>query len=391
MSIKTPYWRLAALYFGFFAVIGGLSPYWAAYLSALGLSPPMIGLLVSVPMVTRLIAPYVWGALADATGKRLQIVRFGALGAALSFSVLLFLQDFWSLFFATLVFSFFWNAILPQFEGMTLSYLGSRSHEYSRIRLWGSLGFIVMVLALGWLFDVSSIHLLPACLMAGLLWVVFVSWLLPPVSVPPSSSSGQLASILKQPTVMYFFVAIFLLQASHGVYYGFYTLYLQEQGYSSALISGLWSLGVVTEIVLFIYAPNILQRFSLRQCLLVSLLLASLRWLIIGVAVDQVAWLGIAQLAHAFTFGMVHAVAMVLMKDYFDEGLQGRAQALYSAIGFGAGAAVGTFSAGWLWLLGGVWAFSIAALVALLAVLLVYLGMPSKACTALTPRRAMAS
>ncbi len=384
MSIKTPYWRLAALYFGFFAVVGGMSPYWAAYLSALGLSPPMIGLLVAVPMVTRLVAPYIWGALADATGKRLYIVRLGALGAALSFSVLLFLQDFWSLLFATFAFSFFWNAILPQFEGMTLTYLGSRSGEYSRIRLWGSLGFIAMVLALGWLFDVLSINLLPMSLMAGLLWVVLLSWSLPPVLVSPSRSSGRLLTILKQPTVMYFFIAIFLLQISHGVYYGFYTLYLQEQGYSSTLISGLWSLGVVAEIILFIYAPRLLQRFSLRQCLLVSLLLASLRWLIIGTA-DQLVWLGIAQLAHAFTFGMVHAVAMVLLKEYFGEPLQGRAQALYSAIGFGAGAAIGTFAAGWLWLLGGVWAFSVAALVALCALLLVFLGMPSKACSALTP------
>ena len=381
MISNTPYWRLAAVYFGYFAVIGGISPYWSAYLDDLGFAPQIIGLLAAIPMITRLLAPYVWGYLADATGRRLTIVRIGALGAVLSFVAVLFRQDFWTLLLATFAFSFFWNAILPQFEGITLSHLGSRSNEYSRIRLWGSIGFIVMVLVLGALFDVVSIAWLPACLMIGLVWVALVSFSLPDANVKPADSGGEgLWQVFKKPTVLSFFIAVFMLQISHGVYYGFYTLYLQEHGYSRLVISGLWTLGVVAEIVLFIYVPKILERFSLRQCLIASLLAASVRWLVIGIAVDN--WWVIAgvQVAHALTFGMVHVVAMAIVREYFGERLQGRGQALYSAVGFGAGAAIGTYAAGWLWLLGGVWAFIFAAVIALLATCVAYVGMPRVAC-----------
>lgn len=173
-----------------------------------------------------------------------------------------------------------------------------------------------------------------------------------------------------------------MLQLSHGVYYGFYTLYLQDQGFSRTLISVLWTLGVLAEIVLFLLVPRIFARFSLRQCLLASLLLTSVRWALIAIAPNSLPLLATAQLAHAFSFGMVHAIAMNYVKHYFSGRLQGRGQALYSAFGFGAGAAVGTLLAGLLWPLGGELTFAIAALVALLVFVLVKFGMPRQLCSA---------
>ncbi len=380
-----PYWRLAAVYFGYFAVIGGISPYWGAYLDQLGFAPQLIGLLAAIPMITRLLAPYVWGMLADATGQPLTVVRVGGVGAIASFSFILFYHDFWTLLFATFVFSFFWNAILPQFESLTLAHLEGRSALYSRIRVWGSVGFIVMVLALGLMFDRWSVAYLPWCLWLGMAWVVVSCFLIAPVSACEATPIHEhpalnLWQVLRKPTVASFFVAIFLLQLSHGVYYGFYTLYLQDQGFSRTLISSLWALGVLAEIVLFLVVPRVFARFSLRQCLLASLLLASARWGLIAFAPNHLPLLAIAQLAHAFTFGMVHAVAMSYIKTYFVDGLQGRGQALYSALGFGAGAAVGTLLAGVLWPLGGSLTFAMASLVAFLAFVVVLLGMPRRLC-----------
>lgn len=379
-----PYWRLAAVYLGYFGVIGGLSPYWAAYLSHLGFAPQTIGLLVAIPMITRLLAPYLWGMLADATAKHLAIARLGAVASLVSFSVLVYVQSFWAIFAATFVFSFFWNAILPQFEGLTLGHLGERSALYSRVRVWGSIGFIVMVLALGVVFDYTSLSLLPQCLVLAIALVVIAAFVLP-APVNPSgqkiqSSTQRLWPVLRKPTVMSFFVVVFLLQISHGVYYGFYTLYLQEQGYSSTLISGFWTLGVIGEIILFLYIPKIFARFSLRQCLLLALAIATVRWALIGLGVQNLWLLALAQLGHAFTFGMVHAVAMAFMRQYFTGALQGRGQALYSAVSFGAGAALGTYLAGWLWLFGGLVTFILAAIVACMAFFVALYAMPKSAC-----------
>jgi PPP family 3-phenylpropionic acid transporter len=309
-------------------------------------------------------------------------------GAIASFSFILFYHDFWTLLFATFVFSFFWNAILPQFESLTLAHLEGRSALYSRIRVWGSVGFIVMVLLLGVLFDRFSVTYLPWCLWLGMVLVVAVSCFLHSPTVTHTASDGDIPlpattsvlQVLRKPTVMSFFAAIFLLQLSHGVYYGFYTLYLQDQGFSRTVISILWALGVVAEIVLFLLVPRIFARFSLRQCLLASVLLASARWALIALVPHSLPLLALAQLAHAFTFGMVHAVAMSYVKHYFNGALQGRGQALYSAFGFGAGAAAGTLLAGMLWPYSGALTFLMAAFVALLAFVVVLLGMPRQPC-----------
>ena len=383
MISGTPYWRLSAVYFGYFAVIGGISPYWSAYLDNIGFAPHIIGLLAAIPMITRLMAPYVWGVIADATGRPLLIIRVGVFGALISFVALLFSQDFWVLLVASFVFSFFWNAVLPQFEGLTLSHLGERSSLYSYIRLWGSVGFIVMVLVLGVLFDSVSINYLPLCLMLGLVLVSFVSCTLPdaPKVERRMNEASSMWAVLRKPTVAGFFIAVFLLQISHGVYYGFYTLHLQDYGYSRTAISVLWSVGVVAEIVLFIYASRLLAVMSLKNCLLMCFAVAALRWWVIGIFPESIALLFIVQIGHALTFGLVHAVAMTLVRTYFGEALQGRGQALYSAVGFGGGAAVGTYAAGWLWHLGGGVAFTAAAVMAVLAFVVALFVMPKGPCS----------
>ena len=362
-----PYWRLSAVYWGYFAVIGGLSPYWGAYLKGLGLAPQTIGFVAAIPMFTRLLAPYLWGSLADRSGKRLLIAKLGVIGAIVSFIPIFWLESLWTLALATFCFSFFWNAVLPQFEVLTHNYLGERDALYSRIRLWGSVGFIAMVLGLGVWFDYFTVMHLPYGLLIGFVSVLVVLLMMPssPADPQQAPAKGALWAIYRQRSVWAFFLAVVLIQMSHGVYYGFYTIYMQEHGYSPTLISLLWSFGVVAEIVLFIYVPTIFKRFSLRACLAISMLLAALRWLIVATLPENLTLLTIAQIGHAFSFGLVHAASMAMIRRSFPANVAGRAQALYSALGFGAGAAVGTYVAGWLWLISGQVAFLFAAGLAL--------------------------
>jgi MFS transporter, PPP family, 3-phenylpropionic acid transporter len=370
------HWRLSAFYFGYFAVIGGLSPYWGAYLAHLGLASHWIGFLIAIPMITRLIAPYLWGWLADATGERLRGLRWGTAGALIAFSTVCFEPPLIGLIVATAVFSFFWNGVLPQFESLTLAHLGDNSHHYSRIRLWGSVGFIVMVLSLGALLDVVSIGLLPVMLAIAIagVWLLTLQLKNPPLS-QRASAKADLKTLLSPPVVRYFLVAAFLLQISNGAYYGFYTLYLEEAGYRRLIISGLWTLGVLAEILLFWYLPRFLPRWSLRHCLLMCLLAAALRWALIAAGVDHLGWLMLAQVGHAFTFGLMHASAMKMVRSFFGAA-EGRGQAIYSAWGYGAGAALGTYLAGWMWHLGGDVTFMASSVLALVTSLWVWWCMP---------------
>ena len=364
-----PYWRLSAFYLFYFAALGALVPYWGLYLKQLGFGAVEIGELMALPMATKFVAPYVWGWLGDHLGQRMAIVRLGSLLTSIIFVSVFWLQGFWTLGLAMILFSFFWNAVLPQFEAVTLAYLGSRVVRYARVRVWGSIGFIVAVVLLG----IGVDHWGPSVVLPVLLLIYLAIWfasvlIRDPRPEPLDGPQPSILSILRRPAVIAFFLVCFLLQAGHGTYYAFYSIYMEEWGYSKTLIGQLWALGVIAEVLVFLFMHRLLQRFGARRVLLASLLLAALRWLVIGNFADSLLLLGLAQLLHAASFGTFHAAAIHLVHHYFTGRHRGRGQALYSSLSFGAGGAVGSLYSGFLWAKAGPGiTFGLSALLSLLA------------------------
>ena len=363
------YWRLSGFYRFYFASLGALIPYWGLYLKSLGFGSVEIGELVAIIMATKIVAPNVWGWIADHTGRRMAIVRAGCLFAALAFAGVFFGQGYWWLVLVMSVFSFFWNAALPQFEATTLNHLGDQTHRYSSIRLWGSIGFIVAVAGLGALFEQAGTALLPSVLLV-LLAAIWLSSLLVPESAAGHQALNEepLRKVLRQPAVVSLLLVCFLLQASHGPYYTFYSLYMVDHGYSETAIGQLWALGVVAEIAVFLKMHHWLPRFGARNLMLAAAALTALRWLLIALFVDQVWIMAFAQTLHAASFGVYHAVSIHLIHHLFTGRHQGRGQALYSSLSFGAGGAAGSLLAGYMWDgIGAQWTYILAAATAVLA------------------------
>lgn len=372
--MPVPYWRLSSFYFFYFAALGAMLPYWSLYLHDRGFNPVEIGELSALLVGTKIIAPNLWGWLADYTGKSLFIIRIASFFAAFLFAGFLFAHDYFWFAWITVAFSFFWNAALPQFEAATLFHLKSNSHRYSQIRLWGSIGFIVTVLGIGWLLDSYPIALLPVVITALLTLIWCVTLL-----TPDAHAGGHglepvgIMKILKKPEVLAFLVVYMLLQLAHGPYYIFYSIYLKQYLYSATMTGFLWSLGVFAEIVLFIYMQRLLKRFSLRQILLLSILLAVLRWLLISRCAEYVELLFFAQLLHAATFGGAHVAAIHLVHLYFGQQHQGKGQALYSSVSFGLGGMLGSLSSGYYWeSLGAEFVYAMAAIVCSIAFIIAY-------------------
>jgi PPP family 3-phenylpropionic acid transporter len=363
------YWRLSGFYFFYFASLGALIPYWGLYLKSLGFSVVEIGELVAIIMATKIIAPNIWGWIADHSGNRMRIVRFACLLATLSFAGVFLARGYWMLALVMALFSFFWNAALPQFEATTLNHLGDDTHHYSKIRLWGSIGFVVAVSVLGGVFEKTGTGLLPAVLVALFAGIWLASLLVPEhISQHPVVDHTPLRQVLKSPVVISFLLASFLIQVSHGPYYAFYSLYLSGHGYSETAIGQLWAWGVVAEIAVFLKMHAWLPRFGARRLLLVATLLTALRWVLIALFVEQLWMLALAQTLHAASFGVFHAVAIYLTHRLFTGRHQGRGQALYSSVSFGAGGAFGSLIAGYLWQgVGAQWMYIAAAVVAILA------------------------
>jgi MFS transporter, PPP family, 3-phenylpropionic acid transporter len=365
-----PYWRLSGFYLCYFALLGATAPFLGLYFESLGFSAARIGELIAIPMLMRCLAPNLWGWLGDRSGRRLLIVRVGAFCTLASLSLIFISQTYAWLALVMALHAFFWHAILPQFEVITLAHLREQTARYTQIRLWGSIGFILSVVGLGALFQRYGMALYP-----WTLWAIIASIALSSCWVPDAQPQVLLrdtpvsgfAAQLRQPGVLGFYLCVALMQLSHGPYYTFISIHLEHLGYTRGLIGGLWALGVLAEVLLFIYIPRLLQRVSLRQLLLASFLLASLRWLLLGFFAEHLSVLLLAQLLHAATFGSFHAAAILFVQRSFGPQQQGQGQALYAAL-TGVGGAVGALYAGYSWtLLGAGWTFALASLAALAA------------------------
>lgn len=369
-----PYWRLSSFYFFYFAMLGAWLPFWPLYLRDLGYGAAAIGTLAGILQGTKIIAPNIWGWLADRSGQRMRIIRLGAFAAIAIFSAIFLSNDFITLVLIVTGYSFFWNAVHAQFEVVAIAHLRERVQRYSLVRVWGSIGFICAVAGLGFYFDHFSIKQLPLFILLLLSGIWFASLAVAEPEMArhkAANERGSLRKIIRDPRLIAFMFSCFLLQLSHGPYYTFFSVYLEAHGYARGQTGLLWSFAVVAEVVLFLFMPKLLAQFALRSILLVSLLLAALRWVLIALFVDSLPVLLFAQCLHAASFASHHATAIEIVRRLFRTH-PGQGMAMYSGFSYGAGAAAGALLSGLFWSYSPVGTFIAAIVVALLAAALVW-------------------
>ncbi len=378
-----PYWRLSGFYFFYFALLGATAPFLALYFDHLGFSAARIGELIAIPMLMRCLAPNLWAWLADRTQQRLAIVRFGAICTLLSFALIFLGQSFAWLALIMVLHAFFWHAILAQFEVITLAHLGERSERYSQLRLWGSVGFMLVVVGFGYLFDRVGLEYYPWAILAVMSGIILSSFWVPgqPVAFDVKTDLPQAITYESRITsiwpIVIFLASVTLMQFSHGPYYTFLTLHLIDLNYSRTVIGWLWALGVLAEIGLFVIMPWMLRRVRLKRIILISLVLAALRWWLLGFYADTLMVLLFVQILHAATFGSFHAASIHFVQRYFAAHKQGQGQGLYVSFS-GVGGALGALYAGYTWqAFGASLTFALASVIAVLAALLVVLGLRS--------------
>ena len=351
MSSSVNYhWRIAGFYFFYYAFVGMFAPYWSLYLKSLHFDAIDIAILMSLQPVMRMVAPNVWGWLADHTGRRREVVVAAASMSALFYLGVFATTSFWGLFAALFLMNFFWSASMPLVEATTLTWLGSNTAHYGRLRSWGSIGFIVSVVGLGYAFDhIAIVWLLWAGLVCELGILLFARQIPPTTVLAHHTDQQPIRQIVLQPQVLALFGACFLMAVAHGPYYTFFSIYLVEHGYAKSVVGGLWALGVICEIGVFFVMPAWVRRFGFARILFISLAAAVVRFLLIGWAVDIVVLLLLAQVLHALTFGAYHAASVGLVHEFFRGRHQSRGQALYGSLTYGAGGVLGGLASGPIW------------------------------------------
>jgi len=357
---------IGGLYFAYFAYVGLFSPYLGLYLAGIGLTIAQIGLLMAVPQALRIVGPPFWGWLADRGGQGTGLLRASsALACASALALALSGWSGWpggevlaaapglrfGLLFAVLAALFFFtSAQMPIAETMAMRAAGGDTGRYGRLRVWGSIGFIVGVVGIGPVLDRYGVGGLPWWVAALLALLTFVALSLPSAGaearVRPAVSIGQR---LAEPRVRAFFASAFLMLFAHAALYAFFSLYLAEQGYSKTAIGLVWAVGVLAEIGVFWLQRGLFQRFGAMRLLRASLAVAALRFVAIGLSAGWLPAILLAQLAHAVTFGIHHSATIATLQQWFEPAQQARAQALYVTIGYGLGGSAGVLVASWVW------------------------------------------
>lgn len=347
-----PLARLAIFFASYFAYVGLFAPYLSLWLNGRGFSPAEIGLLASPMQWTRVVGPPVWGSLADRNHlDRLPKMLVVCSMIALGFSGLLLLDwSLWPLFAVLFAMSFFLSGLVPITESMTIKATGGDLGRYGRVRLWGSVGFIVAVLVSGWLFDRIGIEALPFGLLVVLTLLVLAARGLQ--SEPVSADKPERLSyreILARPAVKGFLFASFLMLLAHAPLYTLFSLWLEQKGYSRTQIGLLWTLGVLAEILVFQFQRHFFSWLSVATIWRLSYAVTALRFALISISEGGLLILLIAQAMHAVTFGLHHSASVALVRQWFPQAAQARGQALYTMAAYGLGGSLGGIAAGSIW------------------------------------------
>jgi len=344
------YWRLAGFYFFYFGYIGAFAPYFSLYLDSLGYTATVIGALMALPQAMRIFAPHLWGYLSDRHDARVRIASLAGLAGTVCYLGVFAGSGYAWLAASIALWSFCWSAALPLVESTTLDHLGERGGDYGRIRLWGSIGFIVAVIGIGWVLDRSAIEVLLWIVLATMAGTLACVWRVPEKRHDRHDGRHEpLARVLMRREVAALIAACFLMAVAHGPYYTFFSIHLVAQGYSKTAIGWLWAIGVIAEIAVFAWLPALYRSFSAHALLLASLGLAVVRFCLVAWLAHVAFVLFIAQLLHAATFGVFHSAALASIHRLFRGPNQARGQAVYSSLSFGLGGTLGGLGSGMVW------------------------------------------
>lgn len=348
---RVPYWRLSGWYFFYFGFVGCFTPYFGLYLKAHGFDAWRIGIVMAAMPLMRMLAPALWGLLADRFGHKARLVRGAMTVSAFAFSGFLLADSFVAMIIVMLVMSFFWSAALPLVEALTLRHLSHAPERYGRVRLWGSVGFIATVQGTGVALDMWQPSIVVWLSLALLGATSAISFAIPEdVTTPHRAHGGErMRDALARPVVMAIMLGGMLMSVAHAPLYTFLSIHLVDHGYSKGAVGALWSLGVCAEIVVFAFMPRLLGVCSLRMLLMACFGLAAVRFALIGWAAQFALVIVFAQLLHAASFGAHHAASVTALNRWFAPQRQGVVQALFGSISYGAGGIIGGVLGGYSW------------------------------------------
>jgi PPP family 3-phenylpropionic acid transporter len=348
MSMPNSLLTIRFQYFFYFAVLGIFLPYFNLYCYHLGFSGIQIGALSAVRSLVMVASSIVWGLLADRFYLRRRIYIWCSAASALTWLLFLTTTDFWLMLFFTVIYVCFYAPIIAFLEAFTMDELKIQKESYGQIRAWGSVSFILVVILFGRAIDQYPIRLILVLIFAGSLLQALGALKMPRFESVDLTLSPKAGENLLNRHVGIFLLCGFIMLVSHGTYYGFFSIHLENLGYTRAFIGLTWAVASTAEIVVMIKSEVIFRRFTLERVLIFSFIVAIVRWLVLFTVHSPIMVL-LAQLLHAITYGTFHMASILYMDRLTTEKTKTIGQVANNAVQYGLGLMTGFFLNGFLY------------------------------------------
>jgi PPP family 3-phenylpropionic acid transporter len=346
---RSPFKRIIGTqYFIYFGVLGMFLPYFNLYCYHLGFSGFQIGVLSALRSLVMVISPLFWGILSDRLGMRRPIYIICNFASATIWVFYLFTANYWGMLAITLFYGIFYAPIISFLEAFTMDVLTGEKKSYGKLRVWGSLSFIITVIVLGKAIDLTSATIILPLILIGSSLLAVLSLKIPHIRSEKKTSFSHATDALKSRHVIVFLFCAFLMLVSHGAYYGFFSIHLENLGYDGFFIGMTWALASTSEILVMVRSDRLFKRFSLERVLLFSFGIAAIRWLLLFF-VAAPALILLTQIMHAVTYGTFHMASILYIDRLTTAENKTLGQAVNNALTYGLGLMVGFFLNGWLY------------------------------------------
>jgi len=331
--------RFSFYYAAIFLAVGIHMPFWPAWLKYRGLDPAEISLILSVGVWIRAFANPLIAHFADRSGAHKKIIVISAGGGVITYALFGIADGFWALFIVNLLASAMFMVLIPLGENLASRASVEHGFDYGRVRLWGSITFILAAYIGGWVVERSGDEAILWMIVAAMIAAFAAGFGLPerPARDHPVVRFPAFV-LLRQKSFLVFIAAVSLLQSSHAVLYVFGTIHWRDAGLPDQVIGALWAEGVIAEIILFAFSGAVLARVSPIRLMYIAAIGGLIRWIILANTTD-IGMLFATQWLHGLTFGAAHLAAIHYMLRTVPEHMSASAQSLYS--GFAVGLVMG--------------------------------------------------
>ena len=324
------FWRLAAFYAAYFLAFGIYMPYWPLWLDSIGLTTIEIGWVLAGTFWIKVIVQPAVAQFVDQKGRTRSLTTSLMVLSSLGFCFLSGLDTFWPVLIIAVLTAACYQPVLPVMESVVLQHTKNNNLDYGKIRLWGSITFIIGTTGAGWILTETSTK--------NFIWVLIFTMALIAISCALAPNEPhkmrnnlkkprQWKSIITKPFIL-FIISAGLIQISHSVLYGFGTLHWRDLGHNETTIGLFWSIGVFAEIVLFSFAGKYKDRIGPIALLTSAALASTARWLLLAVLENEIA-LFVTQILHCFTFGAAHLGAMTFLSRTIPNNIFTTGQGIY--------------------------------------------------------------